>query len=484
MAQTYPNHGRIDGPIVMIGFGSIGQGTLPLIERHFTYDPRNVHVIEPSDEHRTFLEQRGVHFIHDGAHPDNYRAMLRSSSRTAGASASTSRSTPSSLDIMRLCRELGVLYIDTVVEPWAGHYFDLSLRPGRSHQLRAARGGAGREARQSRRADRGQLLRRQSRAWSRGCSRRRCSGSPPTPASARRAARDRAGWARLMQSLGVKGVHIAERDTQAGRDAKPLHTFVNTWSVDGFVSRELPAGRARLGHARALVPAERPPPRRGAARRRSTSTRPGLLTKVHTWTPEAGPQYGFLVTHNEAISIADYYTDRRGRRAGVPPDLPLRLPPLRPGGAVAARDARHRARCRTEAEDPRRERDPAGARTISACCVYGHARNALWYGSRLSIEETRALAPFQNATGLQVTSAVARRHGLGAGKTRDAGIVETDEMDHAFCLDDPAALSRPGRGALHRLDADLDPLARSSPRRSTRATPGSSRTCSRPRCRP
>ena len=25
MAQTYPNHGRIDGPIVIIGFGSIGR---------------------------------------------------------------------------------------------------------------------------------------------------------------------------------------------------------------------------------------------------------------------------------------------------------------------------------------------------------------------------------------------------------------------------------------------------------------------------
>jgi homospermidine synthase len=28
-------HARIDGPIVMIGFGSIGRGMLPLIERHF-----------------------------------------------------------------------------------------------------------------------------------------------------------------------------------------------------------------------------------------------------------------------------------------------------------------------------------------------------------------------------------------------------------------------------------------------------------------
>ena len=34
----WPVHGRIDGPIVMIGFGSIGKGTLPLIERHFDFD--------------------------------------------------------------------------------------------------------------------------------------------------------------------------------------------------------------------------------------------------------------------------------------------------------------------------------------------------------------------------------------------------------------------------------------------------------------
>ncbi len=34
----WPVHGKIDGPIVMIGFGSIGQGTLPLIERHFDFD--------------------------------------------------------------------------------------------------------------------------------------------------------------------------------------------------------------------------------------------------------------------------------------------------------------------------------------------------------------------------------------------------------------------------------------------------------------
>ena len=35
----------------------------------------------------------------------------------------------SSLDIMELCREIGALYIDTVVEPWKGFYFDPKLGP-------------------------------------------------------------------------------------------------------------------------------------------------------------------------------------------------------------------------------------------------------------------------------------------------------------------------------------------------------------------
>lgn len=33
-------------------------------------------------------------------------------------------------------------------------------------------------------------------------------------------------------------------------------------------------------------------------------------TKVRTWTPGEGPFHGFLVTHNEAISIADFFTLR------------------------------------------------------------------------------------------------------------------------------------------------------------------------------
>ena len=66
--------------------------------------------------------------------------------------------------------------------------------------------------------------------------------------------------------------------------------------------------------------------------------------------------------------------------------------------------------------------------------LYGHAKNAYWYGSQLSIEETRQLAPYQNATGLQVTSAVLAGM-VWALENPKAGIVEADEMDFRRCLE-------------------------------------------------
>ena len=63
--MTYPVYGRIEGPIVMIGFGSIGRGTLPLIERHFKFDTSRFVVIDPDDKDRKLLDERGVRFIHE-----------------------------------------------------------------------------------------------------------------------------------------------------------------------------------------------------------------------------------------------------------------------------------------------------------------------------------------------------------------------------------------------------------------------------------
>jgi hypothetical protein len=49
--------------------------------------------------------------------------------------------------------------------------------------------------------------------------------------------------------------------------------------------------------------------------------RPGASTRVRTWTPMAGPLQGFLITHNESISIADYYSVTDGGAVAYRPTV-------------------------------------------------------------------------------------------------------------------------------------------------------------------
>ena len=127
----WPRYGRIEGAIVMIGFGSIGKGTLPLIERHFDYDKEHFVVIGPDDSDRRLLDERGIKFVHLAITRENYREVLTrylTAGKGQGFCVNLSVDT-SSLAIMEHCREIGALYIDTVVEPWPGFYFDKNIGP-------------------------------------------------------------------------------------------------------------------------------------------------------------------------------------------------------------------------------------------------------------------------------------------------------------------------------------------------------------------
>ena len=85
--------------------------------------------------------------------------------------------------------------------------------------------------------------------------------------------------------------------------------------------------------------------------------------------------------------------------------------------------------------------------------LYGHEKNAYWFGSQLSVEETRRIAPYQNATGLQVTSAVLAGM-VWALENPSAGIVEADEIDFRRCLE----VQMPYLGPVNGFYTDWTPL--------------------------
>lgn len=173
---------------------------------------------------------------------------------------------------------------------------------------------------------------------------------------------------------------------------------------------------------------------------------------MRSWTPTPGPQYGFLVTHNEAISIADYFTVRDGRKVTYRPTCHYAYHPSNDavlslhemfGNGGKKQSTIHIL----EADEILDGRDELGV------LIYGHKKNAYWYGSQLTIEEARKLAPYQNATGLQVTSAVLAGM-VWAIENPKAGVVETDEMDFRRCLE----VQLPYLGQMTGVYTDWTPL--------------------------
>jgi homospermidine synthase len=438
---------KFRGRIVIIGFGSIGQGVLPLILRHIDLKPGQITIVTSEDRGQKEAKDLGVRFIVDPLGEQNYRALLDPLLGPGDFLLNVSVEV-SSIALIEFCRGKGALYLDTCIEPWPGGYTDPDLSPSlrSNYALR----------------EKALALRANNPT---GPTAVLTHGAHPGLVShfvkvalldlaeelgVKAAPVGRNEWAALAAELGVKVIHIAERDTQISRIPKQPGEFVNTWSIDGFVAEGMqPAELGWGSHERHFPPdGGRHEFGPGAA---IYLNRPGAATRVRSWTPLEGPYHGFLITHGEAISIADYYTQREGETVRYRPTVHYAYHPC--DDAVLSmhelwgKNFRLQESKRLLMDEIEHGIDELGV------LLMGHARGAYWYGSRLSVEEARRLARFNNATSLQVTaSALAGM--IWALENPARGIVEPDEMDHNRVLD----ICRPYLGKVVGEFSDWTPL--------------------------
>lgn len=440
---------RFSGRLVMLGFGCIGQGVLPLLLRHIDLKPEQVLIISPDYWGEALAREHGITLLHAELTPTNCRQLLEH--RLAAGDFLLNLSVEvSSLALIGLCRERGALYLDTCIEPWSGGYDDpaLSLSERSNYALREAvlalrnEPKPGPTAVITHGANPGlisHLLKQALLELAGDCG---LGATPPTT---------REGWARLAQKLGIRCIHIAERDSQYALEPKAMGEFVNSWSVPGFLNEACQPAELGWGSHERHFPDD--------ARRHAFGcqaavylTRPGAATRVHSWTPLGGAQLGYLITHSESISIADYFTLGQ---ASDPEYRPTVLYAYHPCDAavlslheLAGRNWRPQRRQRVL------ETDIVDGVNALGVLLMGHPRGTYWYGSRLTIQQARALCPQNNATSLQVTAAVMAGV-IWAMQHPNRGIVEPDQMPHASML----RLCRPYLGEVAGVYSDWTPLA-------------------------
>jgi homospermidine synthase len=436
------------GRLVMLGFGCIGQATLPLLLRHVGMQPGQVLVIKPHDSHLDVAREYGVASLVTPLDADNLRQVL-APHLGPGDFLLNLAVDVSSVALLSLARERGALYLDTCIEPWAGGYLDAALTPAQrtNHALREAAlalrspGRDGPTAVLTHGANPGLVSHFVKQAL---------LDIAEATGAARRAPRKREGWARLAQALGVRVIHVAERDTQVGAERKRAGEFVNTWSVEAFIDEGTQPAELGWGSHERHFPVD-------GARQASGSmaaiylNRPGAATRVRSWTPLAGPQLGFLITHAESISIAAWLTLGDPARPQYRPTVHYAYHPCDDAvlslHELAGRHWRAPAHGRVLKDEIVSGMDELGV------LLMGPARGAYWYGSQLDIGQARALCPHNSATSLQVAAA-AMAGVVWALRNPARDIVEPDDLPH----DEILRLCRPYLGKVVGVFTDWTPL--------------------------
>ncbi|MCX8516046.1 MAG: saccharopine dehydrogenase NADP-binding domain-containing protein [Alphaproteobacteria bacterium] len=410
------------GRIVFLGFGAIASGILQLVLNHFVKP--DIAIVTRDRRPNPLVDKNNIPVHIDSLNKENYPTILAKYLRAGDFLVNLSVDV-SSAEIMSWCRDHGVLYLDTSIEAWGDLYTDISLTPSQrsNYALR-------------------ETILAKKKLWA-------GSKNTPTAISAHGAnpglvshfvkkalldiARDtgfettpptnKAGWARLAHDVGIKVIHVAERDTQRPTNQKDRFEFVNTWSIDGFYAEAVQPTELGWGSHEKFFPKDGHRHHFGCGAAIYLD-QPGVMTRVRSWTPEDGPYHGFIIPHIESIAIADFLSTEVNGKLYRPTTHYAYHPcdaAVLSLHEMAGDNFRLQPKKRVIIDEVIDGMDELGV------LLMGHKKNAYWYGSRLTIAQVRQVALNNNATTLQVTaSAMAAM--VWAVKNPLAGLCEPDDL--------------------------------------------------------
>ncbi len=361
--------------VLMVGFGSVAQCTLPILVKHLRVPLKNITVLDFEDQACALgaVDQPRLTFVRQRITRDNLGAVL-GQYLEAGDLLIDLAWNIDCCELLDWCHHHGVLYINTSVEVWDPYDRALYSHPTQRtlywrHQkvrrLRAGWSEPGPTAVLEHGANPGLISHFTKQALldigERLLADKKVTGPAAEELSQLMADRT---FNQLAMKLGVKVIHCSERDTQISDRPKQVDEFVNTWSVEGF--REEGTTTAEMGwgtHEKEL------PPRAYEHRRRPAQPDlPGADGHEHL-----GPLLGAELRdprHGRPPrrGLHDLRpADRLGGRQGdLSADRPLCLLPVRCGHRIAERVAGLRLRAAAQAEDHER-RDHQRRRHLGAC---------------------------------------------------------------------------------------------------------------------
>jgi homospermidine synthase len=446
--------------IVFVGYGAVAQCALPILLKLVKVPAKNITVMDFEDKKDALKPwtAKGVKFVRARITKQNMGTLL-GKYLSSGDLLIDLAWNIDACEILQWCHDRGVLYINTSTELWDPYKGAVDKAPTertlyvRHMALRRMMAGwksVGPTAVIEHGANPGLISHFAKKGLidiaTKLLAEKKVKGSEAE--KLRQLVKDQT-FNLLSQELGVKVIHVSERDTQISDKPKQVDEFVNTWSVEGF--REEGVAPAEMGwgtHEKELPPLAGQ--HKSGPKNQICLARMGMNTWVSTWVPGYCIR-GMIVRHGEAFTLSDKLTVWKNGKAVYRPTVHYAYCPA--DAAIASLnelrgyDYELQPKVRIMGDEITDGYDILGA------LLMGHQYNSWWTGTILDIHESRELVPHQNATTVQVAIGVISA-AMWAMDNPEEGVNVPDDLPHEYVL----KIARPWLGKLASVRSDWTPL--------------------------
>lgn len=425
--------------VLIIGYGSVSQCTLPLLFKHIKIPFENVTILDFDDKHKPLKSwtDKGVKYFQEKITKENLPCILSKHTEKGGLIIDLAWNIDC-CEVIKWCHDNEVLYANTSIEQWDPEK-DMETKSPFEKSLYF----------------RHMELKKLTSDWKDSTTAILDHGANPGLIShftkqavidiSRKVIKDKKiseqeskeleklinerRFGEICMKLGIKTIHCSERDTQITNRPKEVDEFVGTWSIEGF--REEGTATAEMGwgtHEKELPNLAHTAPY--GPKNQIFLAQMGINTLVRSWIPEQ-EIVGMVIRHGEAFGISDRFTVWKEGKAIYRPTVHYAYMPCH-----ESLSSLWELKCRNHNLQPKvriMSDEITSGEDILGALVMGHIYNSWWTGSALSIEESRKLAPGQNATTLQVAAGIISAV-MWMLENPKKGVCIPDDLPHDYIL--------------------------------------------------
>jgi homospermidine synthase len=446
---------RFENRVLVLGAGSVSQCVLPLLIEHLV-DAKQITIIDMRDNRERVKGAitAGATYVQDQLTRENMDQFL-SKYLSAGDFLLDLAWNIDANAIIEWAHDHGVIYLNTSVEEWDPYSAGAARNPTertlywrhmKLRKLTNTWGGKGATAIVEHGANPGLVSHLTKKALFDIATKAIKDGKDGAGV---KEAYESENFPSLAHKLGVKVIHIAERDTQITDKPKQVNEFVNTWSVEGFYEEGIAPAELGWGtHEKTLpINAYQHP---DGPKNQICIAQPGAKTWVRSWVPNMETT-GMVIRHGEAFTISDHLTVWDKEKAVYRPTVHYAYCPT--DAAVASMHELEMRQWELTTNQRIMNEEIIDGDDRLGVLLMGHAYKSWWTGSLLNIHDSRKLIPKQSATTVQVASAVYAAVAWAMANP-NAGYRVPDDLPWREVL----AFAEKYWGGYHSAAADWDPL--------------------------